>query len=509
MIRKSKGTHRFEPNGLAAIEPQAFFEIFMEPESRANELIGSIAVVDICGPLRTHDSGWSDSYEAIRARVQTALDDTAASAIVLRLDSPGGDVTGCFDCARAIKRAAAAANKPMYAFVEKACSAAYALASGSTMIGISETGVAGSIGVLATRQDFSAMNAARGMRMLFVASGARKLDGHPDSPITEAEIAATQRHVDSSAQVFFSLVEEMRGIASTAVASLDAGVFHGELAVTAGLADQVTSFELLLATIASGEANMSDWEKARAALEKTASGKDANAAAAKRALAAMDEGGGDDDKKEDDAAAETGDDDDDKKDDDKKEGDESAEAGDDDETAEDDSAPAGDDTGGKKKTGAAAPAAADSASTHSIALRALAEAHELKAQLAQGKERAERKRLLASRPDFDSDLRSELLKASTPIATVRSMVKTLKRKAPADPAAADKVTGLRGAGQGTNPTSADNAPTHTAERLEQRSRMGLTSTRLGVMREGNALKFGVIEEFIEPAAAGGGKAASK
>jgi hypothetical protein len=46
----------------------------------ARELaLGNVAIVDIRGPLHTHDDGWCDSYEAVRARVAEACESPARS----------------------------------------------------------------------------------------------------------------------------------------------------------------------------------------------------------------------------------------------------------------------------------------------------------------------------------------------------------------------------------------------------------------------------------------------
>lgn len=491
--RSNMAPQRYVPTGKdpLAVDPKAFLELFIVPSSRESELIGDTCVIDICGPLDHYDSGWGDSYEAIKLRFVEACA-SSAKAIVMRVDSPGGAVSGCFDTARAIRAMCAAASKPLYAYCDYACSAGYALAAAATHgLVASNTATIGSIGCVQPRADFSAQNAAHGVRFEFIASGARKLDGNPDVAITDDEIKSTRERVDYVAGLFFTLIAETRGIGVARISAMQAGVFHAEAALSERLIDGVMSFETLLARVAGGEALVTTpFEKARAALEEAAKGDDANAAVAKKALAAMSVEG--DEEKPD------------------VEGDEEkpdAEGDEEKPDAESDDEPPADVP--PKKPAAAADDAGAAATTHSIALQAMAKAHELEAKLATRDQRDERKALLAKRPDFDPALRAELMKASTPIATVRNMVKTLPRKPIAKLAAASGVTGTRGDTQGT-PDGAGDAPVPNVERFDRQSRMGLTSARLGTIRERGAggvttaLKFGVIEEpYKSPAAASG------
>lgn len=473
--RSSAPPQAYKRTGVLAVHPQAFLELFMMPESRENEERDNVIIVDVCGPLTQHDDGFFDSYEAIRERVQAACE-SAAAAIVLRIDSPGGDCAGCFDTARAIRTMCELARKPLWAHVDgKACSAGYALAAAAATVCIGDTGIVGSIGIVSARDDISAMNAARGVRVALIASGARKADGNPNVALTESELKATQVVVNSMAAVFFELVAEMRGTSAAAVEALQAAVFHGDAAINAGLVDEVLSFEEMLAAIASGKgiAMSTAYEKAKAALEEAAEGDDANAAAAKRALAAMEE-------PKPDAEAEP-------------DGDEPPKEKKDDEKAEGDAPKSDDEDDEKKKPVAAAsmPGKA-AASTHDIALEALAEVHKLKAARAQEALKAERVSLLASRPDFSPDLLAVLKTAD--MATVRKFVKDLPKAPGAKPAATAVVQATRGAGQG----GSDASPIAAVNEMDRA--MGLTTTVLACRREGNTLKFGVME--VPPAPQG-------
>lgn len=287
---------RFEQLGLRgelAINPRAFFDLFMEPAKREAKIMGSLSIVEIVGPL-VHHRGWCDSYDAISERVDEALA-SSATTIVLKIDSPGGEAAGCMDTAREIRAKCQAAGKRLIAFVDgMACSAAYALACSAERIVIPATSIAGSIGVMHMRLDATKQDQMFGTSFALISSSSNKGDNNPHLPVTEAEIARTQATVNKMAGEFFQLVADARGMSPQAVAALDARLLVGSDAVSAGLADTVQSFDELLAAIASGQegASMADdkedkeYEKAISTLRNRASGDGDLAKKAKRMLAA-------------------------------------------------------------------------------------------------------------------------------------------------------------------------------------------------------------------------------
>jgi ClpP class serine protease len=470
---------RYERRGLLAINPRALFESFLVDDAAAgpqNSETGDCVIVDIRGPLVAHADYWCDSYEAIQARVVEACAGPAR-AVVLRFDSPGGDVTGCFDAAAAIRSACDAAGKQLHAYVEGECaSAAYALASQCQSITLSMTAIVGSIGVLSMREDISEMNAARGVRVALVMSGARKGDGHPELPITDAELANSQTIVNSMADVFFDLVATGRGLKPLAVAQLQARTFLGETAVRAGLADAVGPLTTVLALVAGGgtvmaKAKMS-YEEVKAMLAEAAEGDDPNAASLKRALAAMDEGSEPDG--------------DEKPKDDKPK-----------DPEPDAAAAASDDAAAKAKAEAdeaakaAAAAGGDEKATAATrtALKALAEVASLKAEIAKRDDATERTKLIASRPDMAADMVAVLERA--PLALVREHIASLpalKGGTIANPRVAQSGKPTQGKGQ-------QNGESHlpAAEKSALDARMGLHSEKPGVVETEFKLSLGAYK----------------
>jgi ClpP class serine protease len=420
--------------------------------------VGSTTVVTIRGPLESHGGAGWDSYDEIRTRIEDALASPSA-CVVLQISSPGGEAAGCFELARWIRGAAAMTGKPILAFVEdRACSAAYAIACGASKVYLSDSAIVGSIGVLSTRLDASAAAEARGIRVAFIASGARKADGHPERPLSEDEYNAQQTLVNSLASVFFEVVREARGIDA---AALQAAVFHGDAAIAAGLADERRPLDQLLASL-SGGLPMGAMDEARAALRKAMDGDDEKEAeAAKRALAAMD-------------AEDDGD-------------------GEDAEHEE----PDGDEPPKKKD---APPADDSTASALQVAANALSAVHTLRAELAARDARTERARLIEARPDLTADFVAVLEKL--PVATVKELLAKTPRLSghvsAEDALAAGKAKPTRGeqAGGGSR-LSAE-------EKLALDKRMGLTDQTLTVKHTEHRLTLGETVSKIRGEANGNG-----
>jgi signal peptide peptidase SppA len=464
--------HRYERQGMLAIEPKAFLGLFDSHQETEPQVIGDAAIVEVRGPL-DHHSGLFDSYDAIRERCARACE-MPASVVVLKIDSPGGDVSGCFEVAREIRRLCATKGKTLIAYANgQACSGAYALACAASQIVVPATGFVGSVGVINTRVDVTAYDAKEGFRFALTTSGERKGDGHPHKPLSEGESAATQTIVDSLAEVFFDLVADLRGIPLAQVAALQAGVFHGKTAVEAGLADQVMSFDDLLEAINSGafraakETSMATTkEETRATLAALVKAGGADAAWATRALKAMDEEECKEHECEDDPPPE------------KKDDEEAREHCEDEEEPKEEEA-----EGDEEEPKAASATARAFATVDTLAKRVAKLESENQAKAVNA--------FLATRTDLAAET-IKLLRGE-PLAKVKAIVNSIpKPKVPAA-AAAQQMSGTRGAGQG----GIDMAPSvmgvsNTSGRGgEIAAIMGLTpKTKLGVKNDGHKMILG-------------------
>lgn len=221
----------------------------IEPSERdLIESEGGIAVIEISGPLVSRPSGWCSplSYSEIAAAFAGALADGNVVAIVLRIDSGGGEASGCFDLADMIH--AARGQKPLTAVIDdRACSAAYAIASACDEIVLSRTACVGSVGVVAYHEDRSGADRMAGVVIEYVYAGAHKIDGNPHGPLTDQARAAVQAEVGRLYEMFVETVARNRGLSVEAVQATEASVYFGADAVAAGLADRVGTLADVLA----------------------------------------------------------------------------------------------------------------------------------------------------------------------------------------------------------------------------------------------------------------------
>lgn len=199
------------------------------------------AVISIVGPLVKRASGsflsgGPTTYGEIENEFMDAATDPDIKGILLDMDSPGGEVGGLFELADMIHGQRGA--KPIYAVANDDCySAAYAIASAAERIYITRAGGVGSIGVIAMHCDQSALDAGVGLKYTAIFAGARKKDFNPHEPLSEAATAALQAEIDRLYGLFSSMVARNRKLSMEQVASTEAGLFFGQNALAAGLAD--------------------------------------------------------------------------------------------------------------------------------------------------------------------------------------------------------------------------------------------------------------------------------
>lgn len=225
------------------------------------QIISGAAVIPVFGTLIQRGSWLSSmsgltSYGWIREEVAAAADDSNVSAIVLEIDSPGGEVSGAFDLADFIRATREQSGKPIVAVAnEAAFSAAYLIAAACDRIVLPRTAGVGSIGVIALHCDMSAADKMAGLKVTAVYAGERKNDFTPHAPLSTEARAALQTEIDRVYGLFAGTVARFRGIAETAVRATEAGLLFADDAVDAGLADQIGTLDDAIASLATGAAN--------------------------------------------------------------------------------------------------------------------------------------------------------------------------------------------------------------------------------------------------------------
>ncbi|MBS7738951.1 MAG: S49 family peptidase [Chelatococcus sp.] len=197
------------------------------------------------------------SYEGLAHSLRSAAADPQINAILLDLESPGGEAVGAFEISMLVRKVRE--EKPVIAMVNgMAASAAYAIASGASRIISIPSGLSGSIGVVMLHLDISEYLAAEGVKPTLIFAGGHKADGNPYEPLPEAVRARFQKDIDAFYSMFVQCVAAGRkGLSAAAVRSTEAEIFLGREAIKAGLADELGDINGVLDSMTSRGARSS------------------------------------------------------------------------------------------------------------------------------------------------------------------------------------------------------------------------------------------------------------
>lgn len=224
------------------------------PDNSRHESFDDVAIVHARGSLEHHVTPGADSYECLFDKIRRAMmgldaceegaDPTPPSAVILCIDSRGGVVAGLNSTVEAIRKMRVKLGVPLVAFVnEMAASAAYALACACDEILCPASAIVGSIGTISTMVSCTKQDEMMGVDVRLITSGARKADGHPHAPITDAAEEAERERVEKLASAFFDLVDESRDIPVKRLRAMNAAIYIGSDAKAKGLVDSVLSLD--------------------------------------------------------------------------------------------------------------------------------------------------------------------------------------------------------------------------------------------------------------------------
>jgi signal peptide peptidase SppA len=217
-----------------------------------------VAVIGVEGPIVRYADLFSEisgatSVESLSLDFQQAMEAANVRQILLNINSPGGQVDGIQELADMIR--AGAAEKPVTAYVDgQAASAAYWLAAAASRIIASESSLLGSVGVVAAITDRTGAQERQGIkRYEIVSSRAPYKRVNPATPEGQAVIQET---IDALEDIFIGRLAAFRGVSVEAVQQNfgQGKQFIARRAVGAGMADQIDTFEPLVARLAADRA---------------------------------------------------------------------------------------------------------------------------------------------------------------------------------------------------------------------------------------------------------------
>lgn len=203
-----------------------------------NEISDHIAIVYAQGPiLNTKGSAYIIGKEAINKAFQEILESDKIKAVVLRVDSPGGDALTSeiiLNASRALK-----GKKPLVVSMGNvAASGGYYISSLADRIFADPMTITGSIGVLAAFPNIRGMTNRIGINAEQVTTHKNAMGYSPFEPLSEGFEKSTISAIEKVYHTFKSRVSEGRSLSMEIVEEIAQGrVWSGKNAVEIGLVD--------------------------------------------------------------------------------------------------------------------------------------------------------------------------------------------------------------------------------------------------------------------------------
>ena len=213
---------------------------------RPYQVVDGIAIVPVSGTL-THKLGGMQpysgmtGYDGILSRIGFAINqDPEVRGVLVDFDTPGGQVSGAFDAADMITRMKV--EKPIWSLgYDMHCSAGQLLSAACSHRLITQTGVAGSVGVITAHTNMEKLMKNEGVEITLIYSGDHKADGNPYEALPSDVKSDIQTRLDSTRQLFAQKVADSIGMDVQKVLDTEARTFTGQDAVDVGFADEVVN----------------------------------------------------------------------------------------------------------------------------------------------------------------------------------------------------------------------------------------------------------------------------
>lgn len=213
-------------------------------ESGANKKVVVIPVYGIIAGIGGDEDDGVGGLAHTLAMLKAARSDDSVAAVVLRVDSPGGEVTASDVLYRAVREVDQV--KPVVVTMESvAASGGYFVACGGRHILANPSTLTGSIGVIMQTLNYQVLFSKLGMEMVTFRSGEMKDLLNGGRELTEKERALVQSLVMESYELFLKTVSESRKLAADDLRNgvADGRVISGTKALEAKLVDELGGYE--------------------------------------------------------------------------------------------------------------------------------------------------------------------------------------------------------------------------------------------------------------------------
>jgi protease-4 len=203
--------HRLQANGGDVENRPRFTEMVLEPGGRGSS--GKIAVISLRGLISTGVGGnvGDSMVDDLRWQLEQARKDDSVRAVVLEIDSPGGEVTASDMIYHAVAKTRS--RKPVVVYMESlAASGGYYVSCGGQYLMANETSITGSIGVIIQTLNYEQLFDKIGLASVVFKSGKFKDMLNGDRPITPEERDYIQGFVMKTYEQFLGVVSKERKV---------------------------------------------------------------------------------------------------------------------------------------------------------------------------------------------------------------------------------------------------------------------------------------------------------
>jgi len=201
-----------------------------------------VAVISLSGPIQYGSSGLLFggiviSPKLVRSQLERAKKDISVKAVVIQVESPGGNVAACQEILNELEQV----EKPIVvSFGDMAASGGYFISAKADKIVALPGTLTGSIGVIAEIPNLKGLFDKLGIEMEVFTGGEHKDMYAGVRELTPEEKVIMQDMTDQLYDQFVQVVVEGRGLSESTVRKLATGqLYTGEQAKALGLVDEL------------------------------------------------------------------------------------------------------------------------------------------------------------------------------------------------------------------------------------------------------------------------------
>lgn len=244
----------------AEANPQLFNNELSDENPVGLQLVGDkLAVISVSGPTISNSTFWSrifgvPAYTDIAERLLEASDNSAVKAILIKLDTPGGDAKGVSKLSKLIAELSDKV-KPIVTFNDGSmASAGLWYGTASTQVISDEDGMTGSLGAIAVHTEMSELRKKSGIVDTIIRSAPQKALATPYEPLSAEGRKTIEEAIDRYHNSFVKSVATNRQLEKAYVDSEIASgkMFTSKEALKLKLIDRVLPFEQVVARMLKG-----------------------------------------------------------------------------------------------------------------------------------------------------------------------------------------------------------------------------------------------------------------